>query len=520
MRKKNLFRILIFGVLIMCNIPAFAVLMRLPLCPCDVFRVQKYCPCPPVYSITANNYQNARKQFADNELLNVKDKVAQILEATAKKYDKNARITTTTPPVLTALQMDSFSSPRSSWLTLVDTFNEVSMDIGIADLNNAQTWTLPSNLLNEFESYYNEDFIPVSEVPDDLRFAGANKVVKSEYEDSGGNTIEVFEHYIIGNDAVDYIGISYYYYLDEDEDAFDAEDFKFSDVPMQLANQYSYIHEDDNPEFRNLRYIENTKTVDAFGTLNTPYGAFDCLRMTIISNQYSRLDTNSTFTLDYTLDHVGFVTDQGHYIIANTSGLSGVVNMANIEFRIVAPTGILQDQSEVQINNDGDGVLISNTGVYIDVLTKTADKDAILDLESDDKGIMIPRLTAANRPATPNTGLLIYQVDNTPGFYYYDGTTWTRIDNTTPSSGARIAAPTSQAPRNTYKKGFGKLVNGSAFIPLKSGSEISPEETLIQLQAEGECNGLYISKKTPEGFEVKELNNGKSNTKFSWTLNQ
>jgi hypothetical protein len=216
------------------------------------------------------------------------------------------------------------------------------------------------------------------------------------------------------------------------------------------------------------------------------------------------------------------VTDQGHYIVAKASGISGTVSISNIEFRVVAPTGILQDQSEVQINNDANGVLISNTGVYIDVLTKTADENAILDIESDDKGIMIPRLTAANRPATPNTGLLIYQVDNTPGFYYYDGTAWTRIDNTTPSSGARIAAPTQASPQplGVYKKGFGKLVNGSAFVPLKAGSGVSPEELLIQLQAEGECNGLYISKKTPNGFEVKELKNGKSNTKFSHTITE
>ena len=39
------------------------------------------------------------------------------------------------------------------------------------------------------------------------------------------------------------------------------------------------------------------------------------------------------------------------------------------------------------------------------------------------------RLTLAERNAvaSPATGLMIYQTDNTPGFYFYDGTTWVSI---------------------------------------------------------------------------------------------
>lgn len=146
--------------------------------------------------------ENTRKQPSNIELINAKDTFASILEHTANKNTKNARTASSTPMSLSAVEIDAISSPRSSWLTLLDNAGSVSMDIGIADLNNAQTWTLPSNFLDEFESYYNEDFIPISEVPDDLKFTEANKVVKSEYEDSEGNTIEVYEHYIIDVDEV------------------------------------------------------------------------------------------------------------------------------------------------------------------------------------------------------------------------------------------------------------------------------------------------------------------------------
>jgi hypothetical protein len=316
------------------------------------------------------------------------------------------------------------------------------------------------------------------------------------------------------------LGASYYYYLDQNEDSFDLTDFKFSDIPLNLGDSYQF-REDDNDQFRGLRYYIRTKSVDAFGTLETPYGNLECLRISISSDQYSRADSTSAYTLDGTSYGIGFITKNGLYFNGVTDDVSGMVSIQAVELKVVAPTGILATQSDVQINNDGAGVLISNSGVQVDVLTKTADVNAILDISSDNKGIMIPRLEESERPAAPNAGLLIYQTDSTPGFYYYDGSAWTRLDNTTPAPPtARISAANSQVPSKTYKKGFGKLVNGSAFIPLKAGSGKSPEGLLIQLQAEGECNGLYISNKTVEGFEVKELKNGKSNSKFSWTLNQ
>ncbi|MCW3110029.1 MAG: hypothetical protein JWQ09_4535 [Segetibacter sp.] len=46
---------------------------------------------------------------------------------------------------------------------------------------------------------------------------------------------------------------------------------------------------------------------------------------------------------------------------------------------------------------------------------------AILDIASTTKGVLLPRMTTAQRNAivSPATGLLVYQTDGTPGFYYY-----------------------------------------------------------------------------------------------------
>ena len=75
--------------------------------------------------------------------------------------------------------------------------------------------------------------------------------------------------------------------------------------------------------------------------------------------------------------------------------------------------GIAYTQQGVAINTDGSG----------------SDNSAMLDIKSNAKGLLIPRLTAAQKTAivTPATGLLIYQTDGTTGFYYYNGSAWAAV---------------------------------------------------------------------------------------------
>jgi hypothetical protein len=61
--------------------------------------------------------------------------------------------------------------------------------------------------------------------------------------------------------------------------------------------------------------------------------------------------------------------------------------------------------------------------------TTSPNTSSLLEIKSKNKGILIPRMTLAQRNAisTPATGLLIYQTNATPGFYYHNGTAWTMI---------------------------------------------------------------------------------------------
>lgn len=59
--------------------------------------------------------------------------------------------------------------------------------------------------------------------------------------------------------------------------------------------------------------------------------------------------------------------------------------------------------------------------------TTTPDPSAALDITDTEKGLLVPRMTLAERNAiaAPATGLLIYQTDSTTGFWFYNGTVWT-----------------------------------------------------------------------------------------------
>ena len=77
--------------------------------------------------------------------------------------------------------------------------------------------------------------------------------------------------------------------------------------------------------------------------------------------------------------------------------------------------------------------LLFNDGTNVMIGTSTIDTNSAFTVASTTKGVMIPRLTKVQRDAieTPSTSLLIFQSDNTPGYYYYDGTVWKYLTNIT-----------------------------------------------------------------------------------------
>jgi hypothetical protein len=83
------------------------------------------------------------------------------------------------------------------------------------------------------------------------------------------------------------------------------------------------------------------------------------------------------------------------------------------------------DGTQWVLNNSN----IFNNGSSVGIGTASPNASAALEVNSTTKGFLLPTMTQTQRNAisTPATGLLIYQSDNTPGFYYYNGAAWTAI---------------------------------------------------------------------------------------------
>jgi len=88
------------------------------------------------------------------------------------------------------------------------------------------------------------------------------------------------------------------------------------------------------------------------------------------------------------------------------------------------------------------------TNAQVGIGTTTPHSSSVLDITSIDKGVLIPRMTESQRNSigSPIEGLLVYQTDNTPGFYYHNGTGWLNIstdNNAWSKSGDSATNPTS-----------------------------------------------------------------------------
>ena len=84
----------------------------------------------------------------------------------------------------------------------------------------------------------------------------------------------------------------------------------------------------------------------------------------------------------------------------------------------------------------------------IGIGTTSPDNSALLDISSTDKGLLVPRMTAIQRAAIvqPATGLIVYQTNGSPGFYYNTGTplapSWLLLLN----SASAITSVTASSP--------------------------------------------------------------------------
>ena len=159
--------------------------------------------------------------------------------------------------------------------------------------------------------------------------------------------------------------------------------------------------------------------------------------------------------------------------------------------------------------------------------TTTPDASAKLEVAATNKGILIPRMTSAQRTAiaTPANGLLVYQTDATIGFYVNAGTSatpnWIRVNTEWTKSGNDISFTTGNVSTT------GNLTGGSS-----TSSKLSGFGTVVTSKTAGFTlaaadNGTIINMNSstavtitiptglPDGFNCMVFQSGAGQITFS-----
>lgn len=137
--------------------------------------------------------------------------------------------------------------------------------------------------------------------------------------------------------------------------------------------------------------------------------------------------------------------------------------------------------------------IVYQSNAQVGIGTTSPDASAALQVDNTAKGILVPRLTAAQRSAiaSPAAGLIVYQTDGTAGFYYNAGTSaspnWVVLLNgssslnaanlvgSIPTTSLGAGTPTS----STFLRGDGTWIAVSP-IAIKSADEVVTNSTVVQ----------------------------------------
>lgn len=263
-------------------------------------------PPPGGYTrMAANLTQSKKLQTFDVSALNLKN-----VEAQHSVQQTNAAVS------IILADFNTISAVGNSWLLYQSNAATFSMNIGSVNNTSPQTWTLPANLPSYFQGAGRSDFIAPSSVPVALQVAGANKVMQTYYLDNNNQHMKVYDHYDLNNAGIDHIGTSYDLEVGTD-DTFDEPNYKFADVPLDLNDNFTTTIEDADyvTNLTLTKYVENI-TADAYGTISTPDGTFNCLRMSIVKQKYTRPNESTAYTLATTTNEISFMTKEGAFFNA------------------------------------------------------------------------------------------------------------------------------------------------------------------------------------------------------------
>lgn len=165
--------------------------------------------------------------------------------------------------------------------------------------------------------------------------------------------------------------------------------------------------------------------------------------------------------------------------------------------------------------------------------TNAPDASAQLEILSTSKGLLIPRMSLAQRNEinNPANGLLIYQIVNSPGFYYFNNGSWVKLVNSSETTSGGSGTPTNTILNGNTLPTSGVGTNGDFYLntanntlygPKASGSWPSSGVLLVGPKGDqglpGTGNGGSVIAKTVTSGGTIAIGNGKDAVLTDLTL--
>jgi hypothetical protein len=144
-------------------------------------------------------------------------------------------------------------------------------------------------------------------------------------------------------------------------------------------------------------------------------------------------------------------------------------------------------------------LLTATTFAQVGIGTTNPDGSAALDITSTTKGLLIPRITTAQRNAiaSPATGLMVYQTDGTTGFYYYNGSSWSDVA----SSGVPYTGATGAVDLGAYDLTVNGITVGKGLGAIASNTAVGTNALNSNTTGyENTANGYEALKSNTQGF--------------------
>ncbi len=154
-----------------------------------------------------------------------------------------------------------------------------------------------------------------------------------------------------------------------------------------------------------------------------------------------------------------------------------------------------------------------HANAQVGIGTNQPDPSAQLEVLSNSKGLLIPRMTDIQRGSinSPANGLLVYQTNNSPGFYFYNNGAWQKLastlelDGSTGGSGNSLLSGASHPSRDLGKDGdfYIHTFTNTLFGPKHNGLWPS---TGIKLEAVENSPELSLSLDANQNLSIKNGN--------------